>query len=390
LISRFLTTDDICHALLPAYPHLFEELKNNVPTSVVSAYTPMEHIREVMLASPRKVKDMTLACRPQKDSHLNKLRTLLKSPSLVTLTVIDLTWLVGERISTELSELRFEVEFKDVHMDIWSTWFPASPVPNQITSLSVRACNDPLRFPEEDDPQVLPSYLCDRSSCFQVFQQLEKIHFWPPPGDAFWASASDLALSRVREMELQECQHDDYGVDDLCSCHFVKHAARFTNLVQLKLVDACDILDRLVELNVVLPSLEVYKAERCTIRDHEKWMRMPTVFPSLYHLEVTNPFGHGWNEALFKEILPRGFANLRVIKLCDARLSLETCVAMAEELLEHRPIGHVSIWCSGLTGEVSDTTAALLESLRVLPSCTVSTEEVVTRYSRQWGFRLDR
>ncbi len=388
-ITRYLGHNYICHALLPAYPHLFEKIKNNVPLPALEVDHHLDKIRDVMLASPGQVQKLTLDCRPQNESHLKKLRLLLKSPSLVTLTVSDLTWLVGEHISAGLSELRLEVAFNHADVDIWSMWCPAFPVPNNITSLSIMEGD--RHIVDHDRAPSIPSYLSGGRTCFEVFHRLEKVSFEPPPGGNFWESASDLALSRVRKMTLSE-RVNYPNMIHLCSKQFVNHAARFTNLVTLALEGACDILHKMVELGAVVPSLTVFKACGSSIPlDHQTWSRIPALLPSLYQLEVRYPPNRMNDVAIFREVLPNGFANLRVNKLLCTGISFETCLVMTVELLKNRPSGHVSIVCEGLSAAVSTTAAALLDLLRMTPSCEVSTSpEVVNGFVGVCHFSLDR
>ncbi len=389
LIARHLTTDDAYHSLLPAYPHLFDKVKNNVWVSQLPAHRLMEHVRDVMLASPNNLKSLTLNFRPRNESHLKKLRLLLKSPSLVSLTVSNLVWLVGEKISTELTELDLEVQQTDYDVDIWAMWCPASPAPNKITTLSVEAVRGHATVHLDDEPA--PAYLAGSSTCFQVFDRLEKVTFRPPPADQFWASSSDLALGRLRELTLDECRHNDAASDHLCSLRFVNHAGRFSNLVQLKLVSACDLLDPLLELGVVLPSLEVFVVEYSSVPgDSETWTRVATLFPNLKRLEITGrPIP---DKAVFTEVLPKRFAKLRVIVLEDCDLSIRTCLIMAVELLKHRQTGAISIQCDLPQGYASAATAAFLDSLKMISSCKVYTEpaQLVDGFSGSFYFYLDR
>ncbi len=75
-----------------------------------------------------------------------------------------------------------------------------------------------------------------------AFDGLEEVAFSPSPSDVFWNSAPDLALSRLRKMTLYKCSRSDGaaisdGTDidslDFCARHFLRHSARFTNLVEL-------------------------------------------------------------------------------------------------------------------------------------------------------------
>jgi hypothetical protein len=393
ILSRYLEMDDISKALLPAYPHLFENLKNNVPVSAVS-HERLDVTREAMLASPTQVTKLTLDCRPPNKLHLKKLRTLLRSTSLVTLTVRDPTWLVGETMSTELNELQLEVPVNYANVDIWAMWCPASAVSNGIKSLSVTACSESAYLHGDDDPA--PTYLSGGSTCFDVFHKLEKITFCPSPTDLFWCSASDLALSQLRELTLEEAhhadQHDDESVDHSCPRNFLKHAARFANLVTLNLVGSCDILGDMVEHGVVLRSLQVFTAERGYVpMSHETWARVPASFPLLCRLEMTQTHDEVLDDAVYKQVLANGFANLRIIKLRDYKMSLETCLEMAVAVLKRHPTGSVTIRCECISCDVSSTTAAFLDCLRLHPFCRVTTTpEVVSGFVGRCDFELRR
>jgi hypothetical protein len=338
----------------------------------------LDCVREAMLASPGGVKDLTLGRRPRNDVHLMKLRLLLKSPSLATLTVDDLTWLAGEVISTQLSELHLSVEMLYANTDIWAMWRPAPPVPNNITQLRVYAKNRPYGSMFVDDVPVFTTYLADASACFQLFDKLEDVFFTPPPSDESWASASDLALSRLREMQLVERgRYSERDVNHLCSRHFVNHAARFVNLVKVDLARSCDVLGPLAELGSVLPSLQVLSLKWGRVSmDYETWIRLTAVLPALRRLEMAllPNEERSWDEFVFKELLPTGFTNLRVIDLQYLGVSLETCLLMTVGVLRHRPEGHVSVRCSDHFYDVSATASTLLDSLRMNPLLRVSTD----------------
>jgi hypothetical protein len=318
---------------------------------------------------------------------------LLGSPSLVTLTVSDLVWLVGEKISTNLTELRLELAFDHKDVDVWAMWCPASPAPVGVTSLSVTAQEPPSS--SVGGTSTAPSYLAGASTCFRVFDRLERVSFQPPPSEAFWDSASDLSLSRVRDLTLLEWT-DEAGtsVNHLCSWHLLKNAARFTNLVKLRLVDSCDFFNRMVNLDVAFPKLEVLKMETCFVpEDIETWTCLPPLLPSLNHLECIKTTGDFLESLVIKEVLAKGFANLRVIYLEKCSMSFDECLIMTVEVLKRHPTKPVFIRCSessGAADPVTEMAVALLDGLRMIPSCRVKTvPQLVDEYSGAWSFQLD-
>jgi hypothetical protein len=368
-ISRYLTTDDVCHSLLAAYPHLSDIMVGNVPVSAVRT-DGLRGVREAMLALPREVEQLTLGRRPSNASHLDKCRQLMRSPSLHTLIVSDLTWLRGQKIPPGLRELQLTVDFKFVNRDIWVLYLgPAVPVPNNITTLAVLIPDDPDHCHYLGPPDC--EYLVDSSACFKLFNGLEKVGFRPPPAEEFWATAPDSALSRLREVTLDFCGNPD---EKFCASSFLKHSARFTNLVRLNLVDGCDILEEMVELDVVLPSLQVLSLKKCSPprRAEHDWTRLPALFPSLFHLEVTEPCDYMFGMFTLVDEL-NALAELRVIKLDDVGLSLETCVRMAAKVFLRHPNEHISVWCRYSSGEVTETAAVFFDVLNRIPSYRVST-----------------
>jgi hypothetical protein len=268
-------------------------------------------------------------------------------------------------------------------------------VPNKIWTLSVDLLDD---RPESLLPNSAPRWLIGNSTCFDAFDQLDDISFEPPPSDEFWTSASNLALSRVRVLTLSEgglhssspSSFHDLGANNcLCALPFTNHVNRFTGLVNVTLYHACDVLSRMVELNAVLPRLEVLKAHFCFSPGNlETWRRVPALFPSLYRLDLATDGLEEISNLFVKEVVPN-FANLRQVRLNVDGLRLETVLVLAVKLLKRNPRRYVSIVClDEFSNEDSETTAALLDALGMIPSCRV--ENIPEGADGAGYFRIER
>ncbi len=370
MISRYLTTDDIRDAVLPAYPQLFENIKNTVPVSYLYPDT-LKEVRELMLASPNEVVWLILDNRPQNESHLRKTRSAMMSTSLKELVVMDPRWLVGERFSSHLRKIFLYLPYDQAEVyevDVWSMWSPAFPAPRNITMLEVDA--------DRPSPHAAdsPAPACLARSCFQVLDRLETLCLRPPPSAEFWASASDVALGRIRAMALYE--RGGAVPWDTCSvAHFVDHAARFTNLVELRVCNASDVLRPMVDLGLVLPSLRQFSTAYGMLPvTREIWTRIATLFPSLHELSVKESQAT-IDEEVFTKVLPSDFAQLRTIELYDCGLSLMTCLTMVVQMLMRHPQEPMSIICTCLGSEVTADAGTVWDSLSIIssliPSCSV-------------------